>query len=795
MPLIYLTLSWIAGILFGKRFVWPVAAILAPTLFILLLFKPHHWKRLLLLSLCFIAFSGGGFYLQFRQPSDDDKHVQFYNGNGQVEINGMLSRDPEVGDKTMRLRLSVSNITPKEYEVSGNVLLIVPLTASANSTYKYGDVLRVTGKLEEPSKLDAFDYKGYLANQGIYSVMYRPKVETIGTDRGLKPLAWVYQLRGRLAETLTRLLPEPQASLAQGIVLGMRGNIPSSVNEEFVHTGTAHLLAISGVNLTIMAGILVSLGIWLFGRRHYIYVWLALIALWLYALITGFNPPVIRAAIMASLFLVAELLGRQSNAGIALVFAGAAMATINPQILGDASFQMSFMAMAGLILVLPSLQVLGKKMTTTWLGDRQGIAAVTNSFVDSFNVSLAALIAVWPLIAYYFGIVSWVGPLTTFLAIFAMPGIIISGGLAGVCGLFLLPLAQVIAWVSWLFLSYVLLVVNTFDKIPFSTIGSFDGKWIWIYYATIALVLWIVSNRIKFVEYASRFTAFATGLPLKRLTPGLLTIAVLVWLTAATMPDDKLQVDFLDVGQGDAILIQQGNQQILVDGGPSPQAIVSGLSRQMPFWDRTIDLLILTHPHSDHITGLLEVLKRYRVKQVLYVDSEYNSPMFDEWHNLLKEKNIKHSEAESGQQIKMGEVVIDILNPTKPHLSKSDSDIDNNGIVVRLHKGRVSFLLMADTQWEAEMDLLARRASLSSNVLKVGHHGSATSTTTAFLSVVNPDVAVISVGADNDFGHPDKDVVARLRDKVGEGNIYRTDEHGTIEFTTDGKKLWVNIEK
>ena len=144
--------------------------------------------------------------------------------------------------------------------------------------------------------------------------MLYPKIEVLDTGKGFKPLAWVYSLRSRLAQNLTRVLPEPQASLAQGIVLGIRSNIPLSLKNDFARSGTAHLLAISGINLSIMAGILLSMGIWLFGRRHYLYVWLALGIIWLYALITGMHPPVVRGAIMASLFLVAELLGRQRSA-------------------------------------------------------------------------------------------------------------------------------------------------------------------------------------------------------------------------------------------------------------------------------------------------------------------------------------------------------------------------------------------------------------------------------------------------------------------------------------------------
>ncbi|GAI46240.1 unnamed protein product, partial [marine sediment metagenome] len=258
-----------------------------------------------------------------------------------------------------------------------------------------------------------------------------PEIEIVETGKGIKPLEWVYSLRNRLSQTLAEVLPEPQASLAQGIILGIRGNIPSSVNADFSQTGTAHLLAISGLHLSIVAGILLTIGIWLFGKKHYLYIWLALGIIWLYALLTGMHPPVIRGAIMASLFLTAELLGRQRTAITALALAAAVMAGVSPHILWTASFQMSFAAMAGLIFIFPLIQSLGRKVVNATLGEDGAAVSVANLITDSFSITLGAIIAVWPLVAYYFGIISFVGLPATFLVLLALPGIIITGALAG----------------------------------------------------------------------------------------------------------------------------------------------------------------------------------------------------------------------------------------------------------------------------------------------------------------------------------------------------------------------------
>jgi len=783
----------VAGIFLGSKFNLPLAFIFIGFIPLPLLFLARQYgKPIVLTSLCLIAFFGGTFCFQASLPAVDENHLQFYNDQGIVEIKGLVERDPEIGDKTTHLRLSAREIKLAEgwQEVSGTALLFVPRYPA----YSYGDVLQVKGKLETPPRLDDFDYEGYLARQEIYSTMSYPEIEILETGKGFEPLEWVYSLRNRLSQTMAKVLPEPQASLAQGIILGIRGNIPSSVKVDFARTSTFHMLAISGLHLSIVAGIMLSLGIWLFGRKGSIYVWLALGATWLYALITGMHPPIFRAAIMASLFLTAELLGRQRSAATALVFAAAIMVGVSPQLLWDASFQMSFAAMAGLIFIFPLIQSLGRKAVNATLGEDGAAVSVANFITDSLSVSLGAIIAVWPLIAHYFGIISWVAPLATFFALPALPGIIITGVLAGGLGLIFIPAAQVIAWLAWLFASYMLVVVKVFTAIPFIEGGSVDTSLIWVYYSALVLVILLISNRERAVKVVPKADGFISRLPKKWVISPLLVVAILVSLTAATMPDDNLHISFLDVGQGDAILIQRGSQQVLVDGGPSPQAIGLELGRKMPFWDRTIDLVVLTHPSADHVTGLVEVLHRYKVKQVLYPDLEFESDIYDEWLRLLREKDIKYTLAQAGQQIDFcPEVIVEVLNPPTPLLTDTESDVDNNGVVLRLKVGEVSFLLTADMMWEAEFELIARRASLTSTVLKVGHHGSTTSTTSEFLAVVNPRLAVISVGEDNPFGHPSDEVVDRLEQKLGQENIYRTDEHSTIEFITDGERLWVRL--
>ena len=289
----------------------------------------------------------------------------------------------------------------------------------------------------------------------------------------------------------------------------------------------------------------------------------------------------------------------------------------------------------------------------------------------------------------------------------------------------------------------------------------------------------------------------------RRATVWLLTalaiVAILVWAAAAAAPSrGTLTVSVLDVGQGDAILVTgPAGHHVLIDGGPSPEKVCLELGEMLPFWEKRIDLVVLTHPHDDHVCGLVEVLRRYDVKQVLYPEGiEYGSSAYWEWLGVIDAKGIDSVRAAAGQRVELGYgAVLEILHPPHEFLSGTASDEDNNGVVVRIEMGEVSFLLAADLFADGERYLVEQGAVLESTVLKVAHHGSKTSTCGEFLATVDPGVAVISVGADNTFGHPGGEVMARLDGCVGGDRVYITADDGTVTFTTDGARLRVETER
>jgi len=789
----------VAGIFLGSVFGLPLPVLLIGLVPLpLLLVRRLRRRAFVLTILCVLVLCGGILRFLSGPSSVDESHLLSYADRATVEIRGMVSGDPEVGGKTTHLPFSVQaiDIDGRWQDMTGSVLLFVP----PYPAYAYGDVLQVTGELAVPGQLEGFDYAAYLARQGIHATMLYPSIEVLDTGQGFRPLAWVYSLRQRLSRSLAEVLPEPQASLAQGVILGMRGGIPQSLKSDFSRSGTTHLLAISGLHLSIAAGIVLEIGARLFGRRRHGHIWLALAGVWFYAVITGMNPPVLRAAIMVSLFLTAEMLGRQRSAITALAVAAAVMTGASPETLWDVSFQLSFLAMVGLVSVSPFLQSWMRQAVDRVLGERGVVAPAARYVADNLGVTLGVIITVWPLIAYHFGIVSFVAPLATLLALPALPWVIVAGTLAAGLGIVAMPVAQVVGWLAWLFASYMLVVVSGMAGIPRSSIeaASVNAAPVLAYYGVFAAAIWLRRYWPRASGAVRKSTGVLVALPRRWVMPPLAAAAVLTTIVAISMPDDNLHVSFLDVGQGDAILIQTpARQDILVDGGPSPRDTMLALSTKMPFWDRTIDLLVLTHPHADHLTGLLEVMQRYKVRQVLYPPLEADCPLCGEWLRLVDEKGVESTIARAGQRIDLGSagITIDVLNPPPPAPAGVPLDTDDASVVLRICAGQVSFLLTGDIKELAESELIMRRANLDSTVLKAGHHGSDTSTSQAFLAVVSPRVAVISVGADNRFGHPGEGVLERLIEEVGPENVYRTDLDGTIEFITDGESLWVRTDR
>ena len=282
-----------------------------------------------------------------------------------------------------------------------------------------------------------------------------------------------------------------------------------------------------------------------------------------------------------------------------------------------------------------------------------------------------------------------------------------------------------------------------------------------------------------------------TGYRLKKLLLVLCVLAnVLIWYAVFYFDGHQnLLIHFFDVGQGDSILIEsQNGNQILIDGGPG-NAVVSKLDESLPFWDRSLDLLILTHAHADHVDGLVEVLKRYRIGMILESGEAYSTPEYYEWHNIIKEKNIPVVIARRGQIVHVSkDIRLNVLSPFGNYNGVSVKNPHDANVSTKLVYAATSALLMGDAEKPIEYRLLfENREMLKSDILKVGHHGSRTSTTEDFLKEVSPKFAIISVGRKNRYGHPHQEVIDRLT-SFGT-HIFRTDEDRDVTFVSDGRRF------
>jgi competence protein ComEC len=269
----------------------------------------------------------------------------------------------------------------------------------------------------------------------------------------------------------------------------------------------------------------------------------------------------------------------------------------------------------------------------------------------------------------------------------------------------------------------------------------------------------------------------------------LLLSNALAWLIVLELSRNRgLEVIFFDIGQGDSIFIETPKRhQVLIDGGPS-SAILEKLDREMPFWDNTIDLIILTHPEKDHLRGLLDVLKRYRVENILWTGIVRDTAEFRQWQKEISEEKANIIIARAGQKIIASKAVLEILHPFENLSGQELKDSNNTGVVCRLVFGENSFLFTADVYKSVESKLIKNGASLDSDILKAGHHGSKTSTSNEFVEKVSPDVAVISAGKGNSYGHPE---VLDILENYGI-RILRTDLQGDIKIISDGNKYAIS---
>ena len=642
-------------------------------------------------------------------------------------------------------------------------------------------------------------------------MMSFPNVRMVSEGGGSTFARALHAMRREMAEALAKAVPEPQAAFGQAILLGIRDGLPDSLTEDFRRSGASHLLAISGLHVGILLALTVSAGAALFGRRRRLYLLAPFAAVWGYALLSGASPSATRAAVMGTAYLLALVVGRPRSIVPALALAAALMAAAQPRILSDVSFQLSFAAMMGIALYRERLSdpILDMLNASPEVGGVR--AEALRSVAGATGITLAATLATAPLVGFHFGQVSTMSLPATLLALPAVPLALVAHGAAALIGLASETVSAPAGWLAWALSAYIAKVAEILARVPASSVkvGEIGAALVWIYYG--AAAVFVIAAHVGIGR--ARRTRTLTGVRLSgaRALAGaawsysswqavavVLIAAALIWTAALAQRGDAMTVMFADVGQGDmTAIITPSGHRIVVDGGPDAARAAHALGEALPFWARTIDLLILTHPHDDHVAGLNEILRRYRVSNVLSrAPDDFDSAAYAVWRGMVAREGANVVTARPGAAFEFADGVrVETLWPPDALLSGTASDVDNASVAVRIVYGERGFLLTGDLFAEGERRLVESGRALRSDVLKIAHHGSATSSSREMLEAVAPSAAVISAGADNPFGHPSAEVLERLKEYVPPSRVFVTSERGAITFETDGESLWVRTER
>ena len=814
MTLTALAAAWVAGLLLGQHAALPVEILALWSIAAAALGSAAAWRtnrQGLIATVCAAAalLAVSAWWGDRTASLDVGSALAPLFVEEQVTLRGLVLTDPERDGTSYRFQLgnlewdTVDGLQPLDgrIQVTAQPGAGMALDRSAPHV-RYGDRLTLTGAIESPPVFDDFDYREHLARQGVGAVARFPSLALVAEGDGSPLLQRVYTLRATLSESLQRSMPEPASALARSLLLGQRRGLPDETRQDFIETGTSHLLAISGLHVAIMLGAALALGRLAFGGARWALL-LALVAIWVYALVSGMSPSVTRAALMGSVFLLARALGREGASLPALAAAAATMTALDPRLLGNVSFQLSFTAVAGLLLLAPPLEARLSRAAERLTGPEGATAALARATASALAAGIAATLGTLPLVALVFERVSYLGIPATLLALPALPLALAASGITAVAGAIWTPLDIAAGWIAWAPLTYLLALIGAAARLPggLLELGGMTPAMVWGYYALLAGAAYGLRRWNSDAAEAVPANPPAPSLRAGRLrlaALAMLLACALIWTAAATAPDGRLTVTFLDVGQGDAIFIETPTgKQLLIDGGPDPDVLQRELGAVMPFWDRSLDVIVLTHPDADHLNGLVSVLERYDVALVAETGVASTSAQYASWQRLLADRHDAQTlDAFAGQELRTGDgVVIRVLHPAEDVPAWTPDLRNNSGITLCVSYGEVSFLLPADIHRYAEEILVASGAPLRATVLKAAHHGSATSSSQVFLDAIQPEYVVVSAGAENKFGHPATEVVERLTAMVGEEDLYVTAEHGRVGFTTDGVRLWRDTQR
>jgi competence protein ComEC len=793
-PLVPLVVALLLGIVAARllplpALVWFLAGPAAIGL--VLLSAAYHQLRVASLSLLFLFFSlgAGRLGVELRLlPAHHIDRLPEETLDQPLVIEGIVASPSDVtgvdtggvegegGRVRILLDLRTMWLGERAIEITGRarLTLLDPEIVPA-----YGERIRGQFKLRRPRGYlnpGGFDYPLYLRSQGVTLEGWAGEGETLerrGTGEGSRLLTWAYTLRNRMIRAVNGLLPPDQASLLVALTLGARSDIPRQTTEAFQASGTYHILAISGLNVSILAGAL-------FFLLKAIRVPLRLSALLsmglitFYAALAGGSASVVRAAVMADVYLLALVSDREADSLNTLALSALGLLLWQPLLLFDVGFQLTFVATWTILAAVDRLPSALLPIPWRWV-------------VTPVLLSVAAFLGTAPILASTFYRISPVGILAN-LPIVPLSGLLTGAGMLFAVLATAIPgslgwFATLIGWLIELLVS----LAGWFARLPLASVTLFppSAPMIICYYLALGTAMAAMGRRWL------RWTAYAAAL----------VCVILVGVRLLPIfQNGRLRMTVLDVGQGDGIVLElPGKRTILIDGGGlfddrfdiGEQVVVPFLLSQ---WIGRLDLVVLSHPHADHLNGLQAVLRHFPVSQVWDNGERTSMPTYLWFEEVLRDKRIPHKILRAGYQTsEFDPVQIAVLHPSNPLLHDSPrghfSDVNSNSLVLTVKYGTVTLLLPGDIEQEAEHLLLERGAVLQAQVLKVPHHGGRTSSSEPFLASVRPKIAVVSAGYRNRFRHPHQETLDRYRAIAIDP--YRTDRDGAVTVTSDGNTVGV----
>lgn len=689
----------------------------------------------------------------------------------------------------------------------------------------YGHKFSLHGVLHEPAAKrnpGGFDYRAFLETQGMAAIFYGSidGANYLGVSPELSLVrSKAIEAKEKMSAVLKAFLPEREGGLLVGMLFGERRALDPAVEHFFRHSGVAHLLAVSGLHVGLVAGMLLLLG-----RKMGLKGWTAFlfsaILLFAYVYITGMRPATLRAFIMFLLGLGAVQLGRMKDLPVAVSAAALLTLLYNPLLLFTAAFQLSYAATISILALAPPLE---KYISNLFLSFSRGgissspfpnlkhytspatqlppasksVAAGVLPYISSLvAVTAAAQLGIIPLIATYFGEVSLMALLTNILILPVMALVLGIGLAASLVGLIVPAAGSVINLASYPMLQYILWVVENIAAFPFASREVFPLRTgeVLFYYGILFFLGLVASG--YYSRLKNHWGAFQLRVKVFHIVISVMLVFLLcIWWGFPWQEEGNLEVVFLDVGQGDAIFIQTpGGKNLMIDGGGGP-AYREDIERVghlvlIPFLQhrrvKQLDAIIITHPHEDHFGGFPPLLERYEVGMLVTNSQETDNAAYLELLQLAEKKNIPRVILQEGDRIAL-EPSLDlaVLNPPSRLFNSTESDYNNNSLVLSMRYKEISFLFTGDIEAAAVEQMLREEIAMESQVLKVPHHGGFLDNICPYLEAVAPEVAVITVG-NNPFNHPHPEIELALAQRGIKA--FRTDLHGAVMLQTDGLK-------